>query len=89
MFDEKDSHESAIRFLTFFQEAIEPTVVVEPSKASLDFPPLTTVPSFVLIFWGSPSGDGDMVFAIRSIGSDPAFSQFASQGFTIIPFIEP
>ncbi len=89
MFDEKDSHESAIGFLTFFQEAIQATVVVEPGKTSFDFPPLTTVPFFVLIFGGAPPGNGDVVFAIRGIGNDPAVSECAAQGFTIIAFIEP
>ena len=88
MFDEKDSDESAIRFLTFFQETIQAPVVVEPGKTSFDFPPLTTVPFFVLIFGGSPPGNSDMVFAIGSIGNDTAFSEFTAQGFTIIPFIE-
>jgi hypothetical protein len=87
--DEKDSDESAIRLLTLFQEPIEPAVVVEPGKTSFDLPPLATVPPVVLIFGGSPPGDGDMVFAIGGIGNDTTLPQFPPQRLTIIPFVEP
>jgi len=88
VFDEIDSHKSAISFLTFFEEAIQATQVVEPSKASFNFPPLTAVALLVFILRRSSRRHRYVITAIGSIRHDPAFPKLLSEWFAVITFIE-
>jgi hypothetical protein len=49
VFDEIDSHQRAISFLTFFEEEIYSEAVVDPGKASFYLPSLPTISPFVFI----------------------------------------
>jgi len=89
VFDEIDSHKSAITSLTLFQKTIQAVAVVEPRKASFNFPPLPTVPYLVFIFWWASSWNRHVILAIRGIRYDATFAQCLSEWFTIVAFIEP
>jgi hypothetical protein len=88
VFDEIDSHKSAISFLTFFKETIQAITVVDPGKASFDFPALATVTVLVLVFGRSSCGCCQAILPIVGVGHDPAFPQLPSEGVAIVAFVQ-
>ena len=89
VFNDEDAQKSAIGFLAVFTQAVEPTTVVDPGEGALNLPALPTVPFVVPIFRRTTFGHRDMVFAIGDDGDDPAATEFAPQGFTVIPLVHP
>ena len=88
MFDEKDSNKSAIRFLTAFEKAIQPTKAVDPSKGAFNFPALTAV-AFMFAFVSSlHAGLRPALLAIGGQGNDAALAQGSTQRIAVIAFIE-
>jgi hypothetical protein len=73
--NEKDSDESAIRFLTSFQEAVQAAEAIEPGKRAFDLPALPAV-MFVLAFvrWPLP-GFECTIGAIAGQGNNPPLPQ--------------
>lgn len=88
MFDEIDSHKGAISFLTFFKKTIQAITVVEPSKVPFDFPTLPAVTLLVFIFRRSPFGNRHVILTILGVRHDSAFTQFLSERFAIVAFVE-
>ena len=88
MLDEEYAHKCAIGFLTLFEQAIHPTIIVQPAKRPFDFPTLATVAFFQSIFRRTAQRLRDMIIAIRRNWHDSALAQSLAMGFTIIAFIQ-
>jgi hypothetical protein len=88
MFDEEYAHKSAVRFLTMFQQAVHPAIIIQPTKRAFDFPALATVAFFSTVFRRTTQRLRDMVIAIRCNRHDSTLAQSAAMGFTIVAFIQ-
>jgi hypothetical protein len=71
-----------------FQEAIQPTIRIQPTKGALHFPTLMTKATLRNIFRRSPPRLRDMIPAIGADRDDAPLSQGASMRFAVIAFIE-
>jgi hypothetical protein len=87
--DEKDSHERPICLLPVLQHTIQTALIVEPTERPFDFPPLAAIPPVMKLFRGPTPWNRDMVFAIGREGNNPAVTQGATVGFTIVSLVQP
>lgn len=71
-----------------FKEAIQPTLVVNPTESSFYFPALTTVAFFSMILRWPTEWNADMIITIRNDWDDPASTQLAPQWLTVVPLIK-
>jgi hypothetical protein len=85
---EKDSHESPIRFLSVFQHAVQASPIVEPTKRPFHFPALAAIPPVMNLFWGAAAWNCDMVLAIRGERNNPSLAQGAAVRFAIVPLVQ-
>jgi len=89
IFDKVSTHQRPVGFLPTLHEAIQPAIVVDPSKSAFYFPALPTIAFLLAVLGWSPFRDADMVLAIGNNRNDPPLAQGAPQGFTVVPFIQP
>ena len=86
MFDERQMAEALISRCSFFHESINPAIVVEPIKASFDFPPLPAV-SFFLQF--RLADVLPIVLASDQTGLDVSFSKLGPELIIVVTLIGP
>lgn len=88
MLEEKDSHEGPIRFLAMFQQAVKPSMDVEPTERPFHFPPLAAIAPVVDIFRRAAARDGDMVLAIGGDGNNAPLAQGTAMRVAIVTFVQ-
>jgi hypothetical protein len=88
VFNEKDSHEGPIGFLTMFQHTVQSSMEVEPTERPLHFPPLAAITPVVTIFRWPPTRNGDMVLSVGGDGNNAAVTQGSAVRFAIIAFVQ-
>lgn len=88
MIEEKDANKSAIRFLTAFEKASQPTKAVDPSKGAFAFPPLLAVAFRFAFVSRLHAGLRPALLAIGDQGKDAALAQGSTQRIAVIAFIE-
>ena len=87
MLQEKDSHESPIRFLSVFQHAVQAPPIVKPTERPFHLPALAAIPFVMTIFRGPATGNRDLILAIGREGNNPAVAQGAAVRFAIVSLV--
>ena len=89
MLEEKDSHESPIRFLAMFQHAVQPPTVVEPTERPCHLPPLAAIAPVMDIFRRAATRNGDRGLTIGDDWNNAPLTQRPAVRFTVVAFVQP